>query len=296
MMRVRRAGGASPFVLALLATVWAAPARAQQKALTLDDIYDPQHKVEFSGQPVTGLAWIDDTHYLWPRTEAQAKTTELLKVDALTGNTQPLFDVARFETTLGTLEGVTPEDAKRLARQRSYVMDESRRALVLTIGSDLYLYDLASGRARRLTRAAGDEEEPTVQPGRAAGGLRARQQPVRRRRGRRRERAPDDRRHRRASSTASSTGCTRRRSTAAAHTARYWWSPDSHALAFLQLDERRVSTLHAGRRHPVRPERRDVALSEGGRSEPHGEAGRRRRRRRRRRAGWTSRSTPAPTP
>jgi dipeptidyl-peptidase-4 len=163
-MKLRRAGGASTLVLAVLSTLGAPPARAQQKALTLDDIYEPQRKVEFGGHPVTGLLWIDDTHYLWPRTDPQADTTEMLRVDALTGRTEPLFDVPRFESALGTLEGVTPEDAKRLARQRTYVMDESRRAIVLTIGSDLYHYDLVSGRARRLTRAEGNEEEATVSP------------------------------------------------------------------------------------------------------------------------------------
>ena len=35
----------------------------------------------------------------------------------------------------------------------------------------------------------------------------------------------------------------------------YWWSPDSRSLAFLQLDEKGVPEVHAGRRHPV-PARR----------------------------------------
>src|SRR5438045_4726325 len=45
----------------------ASAARAQQKTLTLGDIYDPQKRVNFSGRPVTGLTWVDGTHYAWPR-------------------------------------------------------------------------------------------------------------------------------------------------------------------------------------------------------------------------------------
>src|SRR5438094_5294207 len=100
-----------------LASLLPVAAAAQQKRLTLDDIYDPDKKVDFEGNFPRGLAWIDDAHYLWPKTDAQARTTEMLTVEALTGTAEPLFDVARVEATLGTLEGVTPDEATRTARQ-----------------------------------------------------------------------------------------------------------------------------------------------------------------------------------
>jgi dipeptidyl-peptidase 4 len=140
-----------------------AVARAQQQALTLDDIYHPERKVDFTGSPATGLVWIDDAHYLWPK-PVGTDQAELLKVEALTGRSELLFDVARVEKELVTLDGVTPEDAKRAARQRSQTFNDSRTALVLDIGGDLYHYDLVRHRARRLTRAAGREEEASVSP------------------------------------------------------------------------------------------------------------------------------------
>jgi dipeptidyl-peptidase-4 len=138
-------------------------ARAQQQALSLDDIYHPDRKADFEGAPPTDIVWIDDARYLWPK-KGEGDEGELLEVEALTGRTVPLFDVARVEKTLATLDGVTPDDAKRAARRRAQTFNGSRTALVLEIAGDLVHYDLAGHRARRLTRSAGREEEPAVSP------------------------------------------------------------------------------------------------------------------------------------
>ena len=36
---------------------------AQQRLLTIDDIYDPSTRVNFSGNAPTDLTWIDSTRY-----------------------------------------------------------------------------------------------------------------------------------------------------------------------------------------------------------------------------------------
>ena len=149
--------------VAALACTLPAAAVAQQQALTLDDIYHPEKKVDFEGAPPKDLAWIDDAHYLWMK-PAAGDEAEALKVEALTGRTQPLFDVVRVERTLVTLDGVTPADAKRATRQRSYTFNGNRTAVVLEIAGDLYHYDLVAHRGRRLTRTTGREEEPAVSP------------------------------------------------------------------------------------------------------------------------------------
>jgi dipeptidyl-peptidase-4 len=146
-------------------------AAAGDKRLTIDDIYDPDKKVDFGGNPPTGLTWIDDDHYLWPKTDPKARTAELMKVEAATGRTEALFDTARVEATLAKVEGVTAEEAKRLAHQRSYVMNEGRTALLLTIGDDLYHYDLSTHRVLRLTRTPGKEEEASLSPNGALAGF-----------------------------------------------------------------------------------------------------------------------------
>ena len=81
-------------LLLLLAPLPAAaqpPARDARKDLTIADIFDPETRVDF-GHPVTGLFWIDDAHYHWPRTDRRTRLTEHLRVDALSGRTEPLFD------------------------------------------------------------------------------------------------------------------------------------------------------------------------------------------------------------
>ena len=142
-----------------LASLLPAAAAAQQKRLTLDDIYDPDKKVDFEGNPPRGLAWIDDDHYLWPKADPGDRATEMIKVEALTGKAEPLFDVAKVESTLGELEGVSRDEAKRIAHQRSFTFNRKRTALLLTIQDDLYFYDLLTHRARRLTRSPGKKKE-----------------------------------------------------------------------------------------------------------------------------------------
>src|SRR5262245_56886497 len=158
---MRRTGRAVAVVLLALAS---RPAAAQQKTLTLDEIYDPQKKVEFGGKPVTGLAWLDDTHYVWPQAGAAGQPEQLLKVEALTGRSEPLVDTERMEAALARVEGVSADDAKRAAAAKPTVTDATRTKIVVAIAGDLYFYDAAAGQARRITAGAGDEEEATLSP------------------------------------------------------------------------------------------------------------------------------------
>ena len=37
---------------------------AQQRALTIEEIYDPEQRVDFGGRTPSGLTWLSDTRYL----------------------------------------------------------------------------------------------------------------------------------------------------------------------------------------------------------------------------------------
>src|SRR5215210_3742830 len=58
-------------------------ADAQQRLLTIDDIYDPVKRVDFSGNPAPAITWIDGTHYT--QRQNGSGGTDWLKVDAATG-------------------------------------------------------------------------------------------------------------------------------------------------------------------------------------------------------------------
>jgi dipeptidyl-peptidase 4 len=137
-------------------------ARAQQKRLTLDDITDPQKKDGFGNAPRPAPAWIDATHYAWPR-EVGGRT-DWTRVDAATGGTQPLFDAGSMAAALAKLPGVSADEARRLSHARTLEFDDRYSAALLTIGGDLYTYAFDADRAVRLTFAPGVEEIASFSP------------------------------------------------------------------------------------------------------------------------------------
>src|SRR4029453_1151380 len=217
----------------------APPAHAQQKPLTLEAIFDPQKKVEFGGTPVTGLVWLSDTHYLWPKADRAAGTVENLKVDAVTGQAVPFFDAARVESVLAKADGVSAESARQAVRARALTMNAAHTALLLALGGDLYAYDLAAHTAVRLTNAAGVEDEAAFSPdGKSVSFVRNNDLYV----------------------VPAAGGAERRLTTDGSAEVQngkldwvyqeevygrgnfrgYWWSPDSSRIAYLQLDEKGV--------------------------------------------------------
>jgi dipeptidyl-peptidase-4 len=204
MARFRCLGHRALLALVVL-VVLAAPAiaLAQQKLLTLDDLYDPQKRVDFVGTVPTGLVWLDDQRYLQvrgggggPRGGGQgggqagaqagtaAATPEWVVVDAATGQATPFLDKAKLEAALAGLPGVSAADAKRLASRRSFLADQSRpstplsssdggpgaslnpakTALLMRVGDDLYHYDLKSSALVQLTSTPGFEDDPAFSP------------------------------------------------------------------------------------------------------------------------------------
>lgn len=216
----------------------AAPALAQQKLLTIDDLYDPEKKVDFSGSPPS-VAWTSDTHYVYARTDPKTRQAEWFRVEAATGRSEPLFDAAKMEAALARLPGVAADEAKRLARQSRYVWNEKRTAVLVTIGDDLYHYELGAERATRLTSSPGAEDDPSFSPDAALVAF---------------TRAHDlyvvdvaTQRERRLTTDGSPDLLNGRLDWVyqeevygRGNFKAYWWSPDSRALAFLQLDERDV--------------------------------------------------------
>src|SRR5207247_8538224 len=122
-------------VALLLAT--SGSAAAQQKLLTLDDIYGPTARVNFAGHPPLGLTWIDASHYAWPRDAADGDGVQWMKVDATSGATQPLFDAAKASAARAKLPGGSSGDAPHFARSRDPTFHSTHTAAVSAIASDM---------------------------------------------------------------------------------------------------------------------------------------------------------------
>ncbi len=145
----------------VLVLVAALPASAQ-RLLTLDDIYDPEQRIDFNGNAPTGLAWIDDERYLEPR--AANGGVAWTVVSAGDGSTRPLFDAARMRDAVARLDGVSNAEAERVSRSRSLSFDAGHRWALFTLRSDLYVYDFEADRAVRLTQTDGEELVPQFSP------------------------------------------------------------------------------------------------------------------------------------
>ena len=85
MIRVRPVSAARAALTACAVLLLPGSGLAQQRMLTIDEIYDPEQRVDFSGQTPSGLTWLSNTRYLQRERDPASKATGLLSVDADTG-------------------------------------------------------------------------------------------------------------------------------------------------------------------------------------------------------------------
>jgi dipeptidyl-peptidase-4 len=227
----------------------AAAAAAQTGSLTIEDIYGYEGWKRFNGSQSAmmtwapgGDPWLSDTHHLWPASSDPAGLASTqgpwLRVDAVSGASRPLFTYIELERAL-IGAGAEPASARTASRQVPSIFNPARDAFLLTIDDDLYVYQLATQAAKRLTSSAGVKTEATFSPdGRSVVFIKNDNIYI------------------------ASTGVTGERALTSDGSARvlngrldwvyseelygrgnhraYWWSPDSSQVAFLQLDEHAV--------------------------------------------------------
>ncbi len=239
-----------PRALIALALAAVLPATASgQRRLTLDDIFHPDRQRDFAPPPLEMPEWLDDSHYVVEATRDSAFVLE--KVNAATGAAEPWFDGARLAGALSRLPGMTPDDARRLSSVKLSAFNRARTALVVTVGDDLYAYDLAADRLTRLSRTPGEEELATFSPdGRLVAYVRAFDLHV----------ADVATGEEHAVTTGGSPALLNGKLDwvyqeeiyGRGNFRGFWWSPDSTHLAFLQLDESRVPEFTVVHPQPAR--------------------------------------------
>jgi dipeptidyl-peptidase-4 len=231
---------------AVILLLTCAPAAAQDaqtagasKPLSLDVLYDPATRVDFTGAAPRALAWLDESRIHWANTDPVTRLTEHVVIDPESGARRPLFSSETLERALLRIPGVGSEDARKRAREKRYAMDAAGRAFVLEAGGDLHVFTLATGNLARLTSTAGKEEEPAWSPdGKRIAFVRDNDLYAVEVATRREHRLTTD-------------GCAdilngkldwvyQEEIYGRDNYRSHWWSDDSSSLAFLQLDERGV--------------------------------------------------------
>src|SRR5436190_10487186 len=222
-MRRKLFGGGWRLVLLTISCVLAPAARgsAQQRMLTLDDIYGVAPGAVFSGVPVPAFTWIDGDHYAWPRATGNRNIVEWVSATASTGATAPLCSA-------------TP-------RPRTLSFDARHAFGLFSMDNDLYVLNCADGSTKRVSFSPGEKQEMSLSPdGKSAAFIRGNNL------------FTID------LSTGTETALTQDGSEKIRNgtmdwvyeeeiygrgtTRAYWWSPDSSRVAFLRIDDTPVST------------------------------------------------------
>ena len=144
------------FVISFL-LAFSLPALAQQKLLTIDDIFDPAKRVNFSGS-VPNIRWLKDgAHYLQSNDPAKTNLPRIQKVDASTGEAVPFFDAARMQAAFTSVAGLSSQQARQLSSRGSYQLNPSETAVLINFANDVFYYELGSDKAIRLTNNPEEE-------------------------------------------------------------------------------------------------------------------------------------------
>ena len=220
-------------ILALCAVT--ATVAAQDKLLTVDDIFspDPAARVAFGGSLVR-MTWTADG-----RSFRQTQDGKLVRVNAETGLSNAFYDADRFAAALQATAGMNPEEANRTANSVTLQFDRSESAILLNHAGDLWHYSLAAATLKRLTNTRAREWEEDFSPdGRWVSFVRDRDLYVVDVARGLEKRITNDGAER--INNGRLDWIYEEELYGRGQTRGYWWSPDSTRIAFLRLDDTKV--------------------------------------------------------
>ncbi len=209
---------------------------AQDKLLTIEDIFDPVKRVNFSGT-VPSIRWLKDgKHYLLVNDPSKRDLPRLQKVDAATGEATAFLDSGKMQAAFAVLGGITTQDAGQLSNRGLYLMNRTETAVLINFANDLFYYELNGGKATRLTNNPEEEVGETFSPdGKMVGFVRNNNMYILELASGRERRLTTD------GSPKILNGrldwVYQEELYGRGNFEAYWWSPDSSMLAYLRLDE-----------------------------------------------------------
>jgi len=221
--------------LALVFAALASAAFAQEKLLTVDDIFspDPAVRVPFGGTTVR-ITWTADG-----RSFRQMQNGRLVRVNAETGAATPFYDDKRFAAALVEVAKMTESDANRTANSVSLQFDKGETAILISHAKDLWHYTVATGQLKRLTDNDEEEFEADFSPdGKWVSYVRENNlYVVEVARGRTKQLTRDGSKN---IYNGSLVWVYEEELYGRGNKRGYWWSPDSTKIAFLRLDDSKV--------------------------------------------------------
>lgn len=146
-------------LLAIVLVTFSTAVLAQDRLLTLDDIFspDPAKRVRFSGTPVA-VQWSPDS-----RSFKQMVNGRMMRVDAVTGQAVPYFDSNALTAALSGA-GVKSDEAAAIANSLSLKFSPDETGILVNNANDLWYFDLATKALRRLTNGSDAELEADFSP------------------------------------------------------------------------------------------------------------------------------------
>ena len=134
--------------------------REAPKPITFDLAYESDRAPNLGGSPIGGLTWLDDgEHY------TQNKDGKQLKIDALTGRSEPVLDTKPMAAALEKLPTIDKRTAETIAnRGTALQMDKAKKVAVFEHANDLYYVAVDGSAAARLTKTPQREELATFSP------------------------------------------------------------------------------------------------------------------------------------
>jgi dipeptidyl-peptidase-4 len=225
-------------LLLVLSSFLLPPALAQNKMLTIDDVYHPEKELSVEGATPNGFRWLKDGEHYLQRT---GRAAPFVRVDAVTGQQSPVVEADQMEAAFRKIPGLTEDQAKKAA-QGTFTLSPDESGLFLYLNDDLYYYSLARRQARRLTNSPGLEREADFSPdGKNVAFVRDNDLYIVDVEQARETRLTKDGTPRRLNGILD--WVYQEEVYGRGDYRSFWWSPDSTRLAFLQLDETDVPTF-----------------------------------------------------
>ena len=145
--------------LVVIFFAFSAVAFAQDRLLTLDDIFSPDanKRVKFNGNPMT-VQWTKDG-----KAFRQVINGRLMRVDAMTGQATPYLDTGKLVAALSRA-GYKADDLNVVANSPVLQFNPDESGILFNNSGDLSYYDVSSGNIRRLTNYRDVEKEADFSP------------------------------------------------------------------------------------------------------------------------------------